>query len=111
MKINSQITRKELRKYIVYTIIINILLLFVLGFENDLALSLSIALFTFIIIPGIIQCIDITPFLKCIITTILFTLGVCGYILGGESIKTITNYVIVLLIIVVLSILKYNYDH
>lgn len=67
-------------------------------------------MFTFLLIPDVIQCIDLSAALKSVITIGLSALGILAYIFNEESKKTVIRYSIALLVLIVVSILKYDHD-
>lgn len=86
------------------------LFIFIIGFKSDLAIPLCVTVFTFLLIPDVIQCIDLSAALKSVITIGLSSLGILAYIFNEQSKKTIIRYSIALLVLIVFSILKYDHD-
>lgn len=110
MKAGNKVAYDKLKKDIIYIIIFEPLFIFVFGFKSDLAIPLCVTVFTFLLIPDVIQCIDLSAALKSVITIGLSSLGILAYILNEQSKKTIIRYSIALLVLIVFSILKYDHD-
>lgn len=110
MKAGNKVAYDKLKKDIIYIIIFEPLFIFVFGFKSDLAIPLCVTVFTFLLIPDVIQCIDLSAALKSVITIGLSSLGILAYIFNEQSKKTIIRYSIALLVLIVFSILKYDHD-
>lgn len=110
MKARNRVAYDKLKKDIIYIIIFEPLFIFVFGFKSDLVIPLCVTVFTFLLIPDVIQCIDLSAALKSVITIGFSSLGILAYIFNEESKKTIIRYSIALLVLIVFSILKYDHD-
>lgn len=110
MKAGNKVAHDKLKKDIIYIIIFEPLFIFVFGFKSDLAIPLCVTVFTFLLIPDVIQCIDLSAALKSVITIGLSSLGILAYIFNEQSKKAIIKYSIALLVLIVVSILKYDHD-
>lgn len=91
MKAGNKVTYDKLKKDIVYIIIFEPLFIFVFGFKSDLVIPLCVTVFTFLLIPDVIQCIDLSAALKSVITIGLSSLGILAYIFNKESKNTIVG--------------------
>lgn len=110
MNAGNKVTYDKLKKDIVYIIIFEPLFIFIFGFKSDLVIPLCVTVFTFLLIPDVIQCIDLSAALKSVITIGFSSLGILAYIFNEESKKTVIRYSIALLVLIVVSILKYDHD-